>query len=129
MDGMIIHLHGASDLELTNIDEPGFHVHGDAEGEGFGALQMFAASLVLCTAAVLDAYAVGVLKTDVTNLSLRVRWDYAEDPFRVGSMHVTVRWPEIPDNRVEALKRAVKTCTVHRTLEHPPALSTELVRD
>lgn len=126
---MILHLHGATDLELTDLEEPGMHMHGDAEGEGFGALQMFAASLVLCTAAVLDGYARGVLKKDVRNLSLRARWQYAEDPYRVGRIDVSIRWPDVPDNRLEAVKRAVKSCTVHRTLEHPPEITTEVLRD
>ena len=125
---MIIHLHGATDLELTNLDAPGLHMHGDADGEGFGALQMLAASLVMCTAAVLDGYARGVLKTDVRNLSLRARWEYAEKPYRVGSIDVTVRWPDVPDDRIEAVGRAVKACTVHRTLEHPPTITTKVVK-
>ena len=104
------------------------HMHGDADGEGFGALQMFAASLVLCTAAVLDGYARGVLKKDVRNLSLRARWQYAEDPYRVGRIDVTVRWPDVPEDRMKAVERAVKACTVHRTLEHPPTITTEVVR-
>ncbi len=125
---MVVHLHGATDLELTDIEEPGFRVHGDAGGEGFGALQMFAASLVLCTAAVLDDYARGVLKTDLRNLSLRVRWEYFEDPYRVGRMEITVGWPDVPESRVEAVARAVGVCTIHRTLEHPPELRTTVVR-
>lgn len=126
---MIIHLHGGTDLELTRLEEPGMHVHGDADGEGFGALQMFAASLVLCSAAVLHAYAEGVLKRPLGDLSLRVRWEYAEGPYRIGRMDVTVRWPGVPDDRVEAVKRAIATCTVHRTLEHPPELTTAIVRE
>jgi hypothetical protein len=39
----------------ADLDAPGLHIHGEAGGEGFGALQMFAASLVLCAASVLDA--------------------------------------------------------------------------
>lgn len=121
---MLIHLHGATDLELTRLDEPGMHIHGDADGEGFSALQMLACSLVLCTGSVLAAYAEGVLEVGIEDLALRVRWEYAESPYRVGSMHVTIRWPQVPDDRIEAVKRAVKTCTVHRTFEHPPAIET-----
>ena len=125
---MIIHLHGATDLEITDVEEPGMHIHGDADGEGFSALQMLASSMALCTASVLVAYAEGVLKTDARTLSVRVTWEYAESPYRVGSMHTTVVWPDVPDNRVDAVARAVKSCTVHRTLEHPPKLTTEVRR-
>lgn len=100
------------------------HIHGDAGGEGFSALQMLACSLVLCTGSVLAAYAEGVLKAGIEDLSLRVRWEYADNPYRVGSMHMTVRWPQVPDNRIEAVKRAASTCTVHRTFERPPAIET-----
>ena len=125
-DAMMIHLHGATDLELTSLNEPGMHIHGDADGEGFSALQMLACSLVLCTGSVLAAYAEGVLSASIERLSLRVRWEYADNPYRVGSMHVTVTWPEVPDDRIEAVKRAVKTCTVHRTFEHPPEIRTDV---
>jgi uncharacterized OsmC-like protein len=125
---MIIHLHGATDLERSDMAEPGLHVHGDAEGEGFGPLQMLAASLVLCTASVLESYARGVLQSDARDISVRVRWEYADKPYRVGRMDVTVRWPGLAEDRIEAAQRAVQSCTVHRTLEHPPALATEVLR-
>lgn len=126
---MVIRLHGATDLELTDLDDPRLHIHGDADGEGFSALQMFAASLILCTASVLEGYASGVLDTDVGNLSLRAKWDYVEDPYRVGRIDMTVRWPDVPESRIEAVKRAVRSCTVHRTLEHPPEITTEVLRE
>lgn len=126
---MVIELHGATDLELAELAEPGMHVHGDADGEGFGPLQMFAASLVLCSASVLDAYARGVLETDVQRLSLRARWQYAERPHRVSRIDVTIRWPDVPESRLEAVERAVASCTVHGTLEHPPEIETRVVRE
>lgn len=120
---------GSTELLLRNLGEPGLHLHGDAGGEGFGALQMFAASLALCTASVLTTYAKNVLKVDTQRLALGVRWEYAERPFRVGSMELVVRWPELPEDRVDAARRAAASCTVHRTLERPPDVTTTVTRD
>ncbi|MFW6066833.1 MAG: OsmC family protein [Myxococcota bacterium] len=125
---MILELDGPTDLRIRELAEPGLRLHGDAGGEGFGPLQMLAASLGLCTAAVLDGYARGVLDKDVGRLELRVRWDYADRPTRVGSFRMDVHWPDVPADRVEAVRRAVRSCTVHRTLEHPPEVRTEIHR-
>lgn len=123
---MILSLTGPTALELSGFGHGGFHVHGDAEGEGFGPLQMFAASLALCSAAVLDAYARGVLRISTEELVLRVEWEYAEKPHRIGRIRMDVIWPGLPENRVESTARALRSCTIHRTLEHPPPIETSV---
>lgn len=52
---MLLDLTGPTEMVLSDLDAPGLHIHGEVAGEGFGALQMFAASLVLCAASVMDA--------------------------------------------------------------------------
>lgn len=126
---MLLDLIGRTELEVRDLASGHFHVTGDAEGEGFGALQMFAASLGLCTAAVLTAYSQNVLQVPIDNLRLRVRWAYTERPHRVGEIALEVRWPELPGDRVDAVRRAAAACTVHRTLERPPEVTTTVHRD
>lgn len=121
---MILTLNGERSLELAGFGQGGFHVHGDAGGEGFGPLQMFAASLALCSAAVLDAYARGVLRISTEELVLRVEWEYHDRPYRIGRMKMDVTWPGLPDDRIDATARALRSCTIHRTLEHPPTVET-----
>jgi uncharacterized OsmC-like protein len=121
---MELRLEGPTELEVAKLAEPDLEIVGDADGEGFGPLQMFAASIALCTASVLHGYAHQVLKVGVSSLSIRVCWSYGERPYRVDRMEMRIRWPEVPEDRVKAAERAAATCTIHRTLEHPPELVT-----
>lgn len=122
---MRIVLHGEADLELVDLGEPHLHVEGDA---GFGALQMFAAGFALCTASVLQAYAEGVVRAPIDRLSIRVRWSYVEGPYRIGELAMAITWPDLPESRVEAARRAAQTCTIHHTFEHPPTVTTTVSR-
>ena len=124
--GMDLVLHGPTELEVAKLDEPGLALVGDAGGEGFGPLQMLAASLALCTASVLHVYAHEVAKAAITELSIRVLWSYAERPYRVGRIEMVIRWPALPEDRRAAAARAAASCTVHRTFEHPPELITRV---
>ncbi len=115
-------LHGPTELEVAKLSEPGLALVGDAGGHGFGPLQMLGASLALCTASVLHAYAHEVAKAPVSDLALRVSWSYGEHPHRVARIELVVRWPSLPEERRAAAERAAASCTVHRTFEHPPEL-------
>jgi uncharacterized OsmC-like protein len=123
-----LRLHGPTEVEAALVHEPELELVGDAGGEGFGPLQMFAASLALCTASVLHGYAHEVAKVGIEGLSIRVRWSYDARPNRVGRIEMVVRWPELPEERLEPARRAAASCTVHHTLEHPPELVTRIAR-
>lgn len=125
---MQLRLTGSTELEAVELTEPGMRLVGDADGEGFGPLQMFAASMVLCTASVLHGYGHEVLGVGVEGLSIGVRWSYADHPHRVDRMEMTIRWPEVPEDRVEAARRAAASCTIHHTLERPPEVVTTVER-
>jgi uncharacterized OsmC-like protein len=84
---------------------------------------MLGGSLASCTFTVLASWA-GNAKLDFTDLVIEVAWTFAEQPHRVGTMSIELRWPSLPANRREAARRAANLCTVHHTLEHPPALTT-----
>lgn len=96
------------------------------EGEGrFGPLPMFAASLGACTYSVLLSWADNA-GLDPAGLEVIVRWTYAEDPYRVGSIEQELRWPGLPEERETAARRVADQCTVHHTLEHPPEMTTRV---
>ena|SRR5690606_34963632 len=122
-------LRGPTELLLSEFDSPSFEVYGNAGGEGYGPLQMFAGSLGLCTAAVLQSYDQNVLGLGTDSLQLVVRWSYSERPYRVGSMDVEVIWPGLPAERVKSVERAASSCTIHHTLAHPPEVSTSVHRN
>jgi uncharacterized OsmC-like protein len=94
------------------------------EGDDFGPLPMLATSLALCTASVIYAYA-ETAHLDVHGFAIEVRWDYAENPHRVGHFDLTLHLPErVPAARHRAILRAADTCTVHQTLTHSPTVET-----
>lgn len=122
---MKVLLHSSEDLELTEFAEPGFEIEPLDPHANYSALQMFATSLALCTYSVLAGYAEQI-DTGAQDISVRVRWSYAEEPFRIGYIDMDVRWPGLPESRVKAAKRAAAQCTLHNTLEHPPEVDTEV---
>ena len=123
---MRILLHDDSDLTLSQFDQPGFEVEMD-EGvhAHYSALQMFASSLGLCTASVLISYGEH-FDASTEELEVRVRWSYAEEPYRVDEIDMDITWPELPESRLEAAERAAEHCTIHNTLHHPPEVETNV---
>lgn len=120
-------------MQLTVRDEQ--HIYLDTaaggddfavEGGGFGPLQMLASSLALCTASVIHSYA-ETAHLDVFGLAVEVRWEYVEDPHRVGRFDITLHLPKsMPAVRHRAIIRAADTCAVHQTLHHSPAFATRI---
>ena len=99
----------------------------EEEADHFGPLHMLAGSLGTCIVAVLHSWgrAIGHASGEV---EVAVRWAYAEDPYRVGSYRIEVRWPGLPEERLERARRVAESCTVHHTLHHPPELTIDLTR-
>ncbi len=96
------------------------------DGENFGPLQMLAASLALCTASVIQAYA-ETAHLDLHEFAIEVRWEYVEDPYRVGRYDMTLHLPEgLSTARHRAIGRVANTCSIHNTLQHPPAIHTKI---
>ena len=95
-------------------------------GGPFGPLQMLAGSLALCIASVIHSYG-ETARLHLHGFGVEVRWEYVEDPYRVGRYDITLHLPEdVPPERHRAIVRAADTCTVHRTLEHPPTMETAI---
>lgn len=89
----------------------------------FSPFHMLGGSLASCTFSVLASWAEHA-KLDFSDLAIEVAWEFAEQPHRVGAMTLELHWPSLPPQRREAARRAAGLCTVHHTLEHPPALTT-----
>jgi uncharacterized OsmC-like protein len=107
-------------LELNGEDEL------EIGGAPFGALQMLATSLALCTGAVLHDYATAA-QLVLEPFALEVRWRYAEHPRRVEHFDVEVLLgPHVPPSRHAALLRAAEHCPVHRTLTRGAKINTML---
>ena len=87
----------------------------------YSPFHMLASGLATCTFSVLESWATHA-KLPIDDLSLEVRWRFADDPHRVGDMAVIIQWVSLPDNRLAAAKRVAAMCTVHATLTHPPRI-------
>lgn len=123
---MEIVVRGETELVVTNAGG-GLSVRED-EGGRFGPLPMMAASLGTCTLSVLLSWAENA-DLDPSELKVVVRWEYVDDPYRVGSYEQEIRWPGLPEDRHAAARKVADQCTVHHTLEHPPEMSTRVVGD
>jgi len=125
---MRVHLDSESDLTLSALPEAGFDVDVEPGVHAhYSALQMFATSFALCTASVLTEYA-DIVGAQSDDLSIRVRWSYADDPFRIDRIEMEVLWPSVPESRLKAAQRVATQCTLHHTFAQPPEVLTEVHR-
>lgn len=123
---MLITIHDASHIRLTEFDRPDFEVETAPEAEAtFHAMQMFGTSLGLCTASVLATYGEH-FDAGMDDLIVEVDWDYADDPYRVDDIDMEIQWPSLPDSRRQAAERAARQCTIHNTLHHDPTIETKV---
>lgn len=122
---MKIVLHADTELTLQEGKAPGLDVVAEAPGVHYGAMQMFATSLALCTYSVLVSYAEQI-GTDIEALAIRIRWRYATHPARIDRIDMDITWPELPESRLPAARRAAAHCTLHNTLHQPPEVHTRV---
>jgi uncharacterized OsmC-like protein len=93
----------------------------------YSPFHMLASSVATCTFSVMHSWATHAdLQSD--DLAIEVRWTFAEDPQRVGSMTLTFEWPSLPERRLAAAKRVAEMCSIHATLRHPPQVRIEAAR-
>jgi uncharacterized OsmC-like protein len=125
---MNVIMHHSEDLELVQFTEGGLNIDTHDPEAHFSAMQMFATSMGLCTYSVLAGYA-EQSDTPVDRLSIRLRWGYAEHPYRIDRIDMDIQWPELPPAKLEAAQRAATKCTLHNTLAQPPEVYTRLERE
>jgi uncharacterized OsmC-like protein len=88
----------------------------------YSPFHMLASGLASCTFSVLHSWATHA-KIPIDDLTVDVRWRFADDPHRVGDIDVSFNWPALPANRHTAAKRVAEMCTVHATLMHRPRIT------
>jgi putative redox protein len=90
----------------------------------YSPFHMLASSLATCVFSVIESWA-SHAKLRLDDLTIEVRWQFAEDPHRVGDIAISFDWPSLPANRIAAARRVAELCTVHATLHHPPHITIE----
>lgn len=122
---MRILMHSEEDLSIQDFLAPEMTVESHDPEAAFSALQMFATSMALCTFSVLFSYA-ETIGVDPEPIAIRMRWSYAPNESRIDEIAMDIDWPGLPASRKTAAQRAAASCTVHRTLEHPPVVHTRV---
>lgn len=102
-------------------------IEAPTEEQTFSPFHMLAGSLATCTYSVLLSWAQHA-DLSTAELEIAVDWKFEDDPHRLGAMRMELRWPNLPEGRRVAAERAAKMCTVHRALEEPVHVTTELAQ-
>lgn len=90
----------------------------------YSPFHMLGSALATCTFSVLYSWATNT-KLPVDNLVIRVEWEFADKPHRVGDIRLTFTWPELPKEREAAAHRAAELCAISTTLRHSPNVRVE----
>lgn len=105
------------------IDQP------EAEGgtdRGITPIEMFIGSLGSC----IGYFAVRFCRRHqiaTDGLNVRLSWDYAEQPHRVGRIAIRLQIQQtMTPSMTDRLRKVVEGCTVHHSLTHPPDIQIEL---
>lgn len=98
------------------------------EGNDLGPtpVELFISSMGGCAALFASLY----LKKhdlDPSGLNVKVSWEYAKMPGRVGVINIDVETGlELSDEHLEKLRKSVEGCTVHKTLLITPEINLTL---
>jgi uncharacterized OsmC-like protein len=124
----IVRYQGQSKFEATArghrvvCDQP---VENEGSDKGMTPPEFLLVSLGTCA----GYYAAQYLKTRKLNadkLTVRVSAEKATQPARLASFVIEVDAPDLDAMHRDGLMRAVKTCLIHNTLSHPPAIDLQV---
>lgn len=106
-------------------DEAPMTIEALEPDQQYSPFHMLASSLAYCTWSVMYSWATHT-KQSADDLAIEVSWKFSDDePHRVSEMHLVFDWPSLPAKKLEAAKRVAHLCTIHETLQRPPAVTTE----
>ena len=96
-------------------------------GAGFSPAELFAGSLGVCIAMMVQGYCDRKGYTD-GDVAVNLTLELADDPKRVDAIVIDVELPDgFPEDRLDAVRRVAERCVIHETLNHPPRVDVEFV--
>lgn len=122
-------------MKITLIAEDGIRlepipgpmtIEAESADQLYSPFHMLASGLAFCTYSVLVSWATNA-KLMSDDIVIEVRWQFAEDPHRVGSIQMSIEWPSLPPQREKAAERVAEMCAIHATLMHSPAVETTVI--
>ena len=123
---MLVKILLTSEHSIRLLPEPGpMTIEATEPDEQYSPFHMLASSLAYCTFSVMYSWATHT-KQPADDLVLDVSWRFSDDePYRVSGMRLTFEWPSLPARKRQAARRVAEMCTIHATLQHPPAIVIE----
>jgi uncharacterized OsmC-like protein len=121
------------DGDRLRVDVRGHELHTDQPLEDGGGdtaptpTELFLGGVAACIA----FYAERFLRRNglpAAGLQVSCAYAWAENPHRVGEIQLTVDAPGLTPQKREAFERVVERCTLHNTLQHPPAIELRIGR-
>jgi len=122
-------------MKITLIAEDGIRlepipgpmtIEAESADQLYSPFHMLASGLAFCTYSVLASWATNA-KLNADDIVVEVRWQFAEEPHRVGSMQMSIEWPSLPPQREKAAERVAEMCAIHATLMHSPTIETTVI--
>jgi len=119
-------------MKITLIAEDGVRleplpgpmtIEAESADQLYSPFHMLASGLAFCTYSVLASWASNA-SLDPDDIVVEVKWEFAEDPHRVGSIRMAIDWPSLPPQREKAAARVAEMCAIHATLMHSPIVDT-----
>ena len=108
-------------LEVTGLDESGVPAEPRVN-----AVQLLGLALAQCTYTVLATYGER-LNVSASGIRIALKMTPQEAPKRISAISMDVRWPDLPESRLDAATRAARHCTVHATLS--PGVEVDVLVD
>ena len=103
----------------------GFEI--SSEGQPISPYHLLAGSLASCTVLTLQAWA-ETAGIDMAPLTLHLAWENTEErPKRIARIQMELRWPGLPEERVERAERVADLCPIHATLERAVEVARRIV--
>jgi uncharacterized OsmC-like protein len=119
-------------MKITLIAENGIRleplpgpmtIEAESADQLYSPFHMLASGLAFCTYSVLASWASNA-KLDSADIGIEVRWEFAEDPHRIGSIGMAIDWPSLPQQRQGAASRVAELCSIYATLKNSPVVTT-----